>query len=172
MSEQHCVSDLFCGIMADVMAYVAREHGDESMRRLFFEFYNHLFIFLDREHGAKAVDAYWRHLADHHLGALEQAIREKGFAGMATFWRDVATEEGAEFDMNLSEDAFELVTRHCPPTQWFKDKGLGVYSRYSCHCEALYRRVAERCGYDLAYQPPDDEAGTCCRLRFTRREKQ
>ena len=51
----------FDSILADCLPYVRTAHGEVHAERLFFELYNAIFTFLDRELGEASVDRYWEH---------------------------------------------------------------------------------------------------------------
>ena len=74
------------------------------------------------------------------------------------------------YEMDVTDDSFTILVKSCPPTNWFKDNNLEHYHRYCEHCDTLYRRVGERCGFQMEYIPPDPQKGTCCGLRFTEKE--
>ena len=168
MESKVNVADVFSGIMANTMNHVLEKHGEQAMHHLFFELYDHTFSFLDREFGFEAVQAFWDFIADRQLTVLEDLMKTKGFKGMEEYWRQTLGQEGADYEMEVTEDAFQVIVKRCPPTEWFRARGLEHFPRYCEHCEALYRRVGQRCGFDLAYFAPDPEGKTCCGLRFTR----
>jgi len=162
------VLEMFNGVMANTMNHVHQVYGEKAMQQLFFELYSHTFSYLDREHGFDAVEGFWDFIADQQLGALESLIREKGFKGMEEYWRNTLDQEGADYEMQVSDDHFRLTVIRCPPTEWFKLKNIDHYPRYCEHCEWLYRRVGERCGFKMEYFPPDKSKQTCCGFHFTR----
>ena len=167
MNSDVNVSRIFSDILVHTMKEVDARHGPHAAHRLFFELYDHTFTFLEREYGREAVQAFWESIADLQLGRLEQLMREKGFKGMEEYWRATLGQEGADYEMRTSDDAFFVRVKHCPPTEWFKARNLAKYPRYCEHCRVLYSRVGERCGYTMEYFPPDEQAGVCCGLRFT-----
>ncbi len=158
----------FDDILAGCLDYMRREHGDEHAHRLFFELYNAMFLYLDRELGPDAVDRYWEHIGAGGLERLYELVAEHGIAGLQRFWEEVASEEGARFEFGLTNDEFRLTTTHCPPTRWLEQAPVEAYGRYPLHCKMLYGTVAERLGYDFEYQPPSADGRTCCRFTFRR----
>ena len=172
MNEQVKVSDLFNDIMAHTMRHVSDRHGEQAMHRLFFELYSHTFTHLEREFGFDAVREFWESIADSQLSDLENLMKTKGFKGMEEYWRATCGQEGADYEMDVTDDSFTILVKSCPPTNWFKDNNLEHYHRYCEHCNTLYRRVGERCGFQMEYIPPDPQKGTCCGLRFTEKSKQ
>ncbi len=170
MAAKVNVTKIFDDIMAGTMRHVVERHGEQAMHGLFFELYDHTFAFLDREFGFDAVMAYWNFISDDQLGVLEELMKTRGFRGMETYWRHTLGQEGADYEMQVTDDSFECIVKRCPPMEWFKSRGMKHYARYCEHCEALYGQVAERCGFHMQYIPPDPEAGTCCGARFTRKD--
>ena len=168
MATQVDVSTIFRDILNHTLNHLCEEHGEASMHHLFFELYNHTFSFLEREFGFEAVQAYWDSVADRALSDLERLMRTKGFKGMEEYWRATLGQEGADYEMHVTDDSLHVTVKRCPPVEWFEAKTLNPYRRYCAHCERLYRRVGERCGFAMEYFPPDVERGTCCGLRFTR----
>ena len=120
------------------------------------------------EFGFEAVQAYWDFIADRELSDLEGLMSAKGFKGMQEYWCATLGQEGADYEMDLTEDSLQLTVKRCPPVEWFKANNLEPYHRYCEHCERLYRRVGERRGFAMEYFPPNEKKGTCCGLRFTR----
>jgi len=163
------ISEIFGGILGHAMDHVALTHGEQAAHHLFFELYDHVFTFLDREAGSDAVQALWKSIADRQLGHLEQLMRSKGFRGMEEYWRATLGQEGADFEMNVNDDMFQLRVKRCPPNEWFKSRSIAKYPRYCEHCRVLYQRVGERCGFAMEYFAPDEQAGVCCGFRFTRK---
>ena len=170
MATKVDVSEIFGNIMNHTMRHVGEKHGEQAAHRLFFELYDHTFSFLDREFGFEAVEAFWESIADRQLRPLEELMRTKGFKGMEEYWRATLDQEGADADMKVSDDSFELRVRKCPPNEWFKARSLAKYPRYCEHCRVLYSRVGERCGFAMEYLLPDEKAGICCGFRFTRKK--
>lgn len=163
------VTKIFDDIMASTMRHVVEQHGEQAMHGLFFELYDHTFAFLEREFGFDAVMTYWNFISDDQLSVLEELMKTKGFRGMEQYWLDTMGQEGAtDYQMDVTDDSFSLVVKHCPPMEWFESRGMQHYSRYCEHCKVLYSRVGERCGFQMQYIPPDPQAGTCCGIRFTR----
>jgi hypothetical protein len=162
------VSRIFSDILVHAMQQVNAAHGAHAAHRLFFELYDHTFTFLEREYGSAAVEAFWASIADHRLGDLETLMREKGFKGMEEYWRATLGQEGADYEMQTTEHSFFVRVKRCPPNEWFKTRGLAKYPRYCDHCRVLYGRVGGRCGYAMEYFPPDEKAGVCCGVRFTK----
>ena len=169
MADRVEVSEIFAQIMANALCYVESEHGAQAAHHLFFELYSHTFAFLERELGFEAVTRFWEYIADHQLGPLEHLMRTRGFEGMEQYWSAVAAQEGGEFEMKRTADSFKVRIKTCPPCEWFKEKQLPHYERYSEHCKTLYSRVADRCGFTMQYTPRDEQTGTCCGLSFTRK---
>lgn len=170
MAKKPNVAKIFDGIMSHSMSHVAAQHGEQAAHRLFFELYDHTFSFLEREYGREAVVAFWETIADRQLGALEELMRKKGFKGMEEYWRATLGQEGADYEMKVTKDCFQLRVMRCPPNEWFKAKKLAKYPRYCEHCRVLYQRVGERCGFAMNYFPPDEQKGICCGFRFTRKK--
>ena len=168
MASKVNVEEIFTGIMTGTMSHVSQQHGELAMQHLFFELYDYMFSFLEREFGFPAVKAFWESIADQQLATLEELMRTKGFQGMEEYWRNTLGQEGADYEMDVADDSFQVIVKRCPPKEWFKARQLEHYPRYCEHCDTLYRRVAERCGYAMEYLPPDAKAGTCCGLRITR----
>ncbi len=158
----------FDDILAGCLDYMRREHGEEHAHRLFFELYNAMFLYLDRELGPEAVDRYWGHIGTGGLERLYELAAEQGLEGLQRFWEAVATEEGARFEFELTTDEFCLTTKHCPPTLWLEQAPVEAYGRYPMHCKVLYGTVAERLGYDFEYEPPSADGQTCCSFKFRR----
>jgi hypothetical protein len=90
---------------------------------------------------------------------------------MAEYWRAALGQEGADYEMTVTDGSFELRVKRCPPTEWFKANNLAKYPRYCEHCRVLYSRIGDRCGFAMEYFPPDDSRGTCCGFRFVKKQK-
>ena len=159
----------FDSILADCLAYVRTAHGEVHAQRLFFELYNAIFTFLDRELGEASVDRYWEHLGSNSLGALSALVAEHGLDGMRQYWSMVAADEDAVIDTAIEDHEFRFTVRRCPPTEWLESAPVQPYPRYPLHCKVLYQRVAAEHGYEAEYHPPDPANGTCCRMTFRER---
>ena len=167
MASNVNVGQILGEILAGTMGHLRDRHGDKVALQLFFELYNQTFNYLERELGFEAVQAYWKFISDQQMSVLENLVRTKGFEGMAEYWRNTLGQEGAQYEMDVKPDAFHVVVSQCPPVQWLKSRKLPLYGRYCDHCEVLYRRVLERCGYEVRYIAPDPKTGSCCGLHVT-----
>ena len=130
---------------------------------LFNDIMAHTMRHVSDRHGEQAMHRLFFELYSHTFMHLE---REFGFDAVREFWESIADSQLSD----LENDSFTILVKSCPPTNWFKDNNLEHYHRYCEHCNTLYRRVGERCGFQMEYIPPDPQKGTCCGLRFTEKE--
>ena len=76
--------------------------------------YNELFKFLEEKYGKKEVIKFWEYISDKFLTNLDKLVKEKGILGMAEYWTHTLTEEGAEYEMKVGENHFEIFMKKCP----------------------------------------------------------
>jgi len=123
--------------------------------------YNELFSFLDENYGKQAVIGFWEYISDRFLTNLDQLVGEKGIVGMKEYWTHTLTEEGAEYEMKVTEDEFEIFMKECPSVKILNNSKVKKYPNYCDHCDLLYRRVIEKYGFTYDYEFIDREKGIC-----------
>ncbi len=123
--------------------------------------YNELFKFLHRKYGKNAVIELWEHISDVFLKNLDDLVKEKGITGMAEYWTHTLSEEGAEYQMSVGQDYFEIYMKKCPSIAILNEKSVVKYPWYCEHCPVLYKRVIEKYGFDYRSKYIDKEAGIC-----------
>lgn len=131
--------------------------------------YNELFSFLEENYGKQAVIEFWEYISDEFLNNLDRLVREKGIKGMEEYWTHTLTEEGADYEMKVEGNEFEIYMKKCPSINILNKSGIRKYSSYCEHCDLLYRRVIEKYGffYNIEFI---DEAKGVCRLTVKRKE--
>lgn len=136
----------------------------------FIPAYSEGFKFLELISGSDEPQKFWRWLSAIYLkDSLEKLMTEKGLEGCFEYWSASLNEEAAEFSMRLDEikGEFTIEMGKCPSKNLLDEmKHLKPYRYYCDHCEALYRPVAEKLGYDYEEHHPGDGRSSC-RLRIS-----
>lgn len=78
---------------------------------------------------------------------------------MAEYWTHTLTEEGAEYQMSVGPDYFEIYMKKCPSVAKLNKAKVEKYSYYCEHCEVLYKRVIEKYGFTYRIKYIDKEKG-------------
>ncbi len=123
--------------------------------------YNELFSFLDENYGKQAVIEFWKYISDEFLNNLDKLVQEKGIRGMEEYWTHTLTEEGADYEMKVEADEFEIYMKKCPSINILNNSGVKKYPNYCDHCDLLYRRIIEKYGFFYAIEFLDRERGIC-----------
>ncbi|MDD3725589.1 MAG: hypothetical protein PHI44_00090 [Candidatus Ratteibacteria bacterium] len=131
--------------------------------------YNELFRFLHKRYGKKGVVDFWIYISDKFLTNLDVLVKEKGISGMAEYWTHTLTEEGAEYQMSVGENYFEILIKKCPSVGKLNKAKVEKYPYYCEHCDILYRRVIEKYGFNYKIRVIDKEKGVCV-LRVLKKE--
>jgi len=129
--------------------------------REFILAYNELFKFLHKKYGKKAVIDFWKFISDNFLTNLDHLVKEKGISGMAEYWTHTLTEEGAEYQMSVGENYFEIYMKKCPSVGKLNKAKVEKYPYYCEHCDILYKRVIEKYGFTYRIKFIDKEKGIC-----------
>jgi hypothetical protein len=118
----------------------------------FIPAYSEGFKYLERMGGRKEVEKFWDELSGRYLkNSLSKLIMEKGLEGCYEYWSHSLNEEAADFTMILDDDKmeFKIEMHKCPSKHMLmKLKYMDTYHSYCDHCEALYRPVVERAGFE------------------------
>jgi len=123
--------------------------------------YNELFKFIHKKYGKKDVISLWEFISDKFLTNLDELVREKGISGMAEYWTHTLTEEGAEYQMSVGENYFEIFMKKCPSVGKLNKIKMKKYSYYCEHCKTLYKKVIEKYGFLYKVKIIDKEKGIC-----------
>ncbi|HOX37218.1 MAG TPA: hypothetical protein PL033_04445 [Candidatus Brocadiia bacterium] len=134
--------------------------------------YNELFKFLHRRYGREAVDRLWEGISDEFLENLRELAARDGLRGMNEYWSRALTEEGGDWEIEMSPRHFEIRIRACPSVGKLRRAGhIEPYADYCGHCDTLYRRVLEPLGYRYEIEYIDREKGAC-RVRISLPEEE
>lgn len=123
--------------------------------------YNELFSFLNERYGKQAVTEFWEYISDRFLTNLDRLVQEKGIEGMREYWTHTLPEEGADYEMKVTPNEFEIFMKQCPSVDTLNKSGVKRYPNYCDHCDLLYRRVIEKYGFTYNYEFLDREKGIC-----------
>lgn len=116
---------------------------------------------MDERYGKQAVTEFWEYISDKFLTNLDRLVREKGIEGMREYWTHTLTEEGADYEMKVTPNEFEIFMKQCPSVDILNKSGVKKYQNYCDHCDLLYRRVIEKYGFTYNYEFLDREKGIC-----------
>ena len=130
--------------------------------------YNELFKFLEARHGKEEVYELWRGISKDFLWNLEKYVREEGTWGMRRYWGHTLPDEGAVFNMIVTDDVFIIDMYRCPSANLVHTGPAEPYPDYCEHCVVLYPPLIERLGFECRADVIDCKAGTC---RFTVKRK-
>ena len=117
----------------------------------FVPVYSEYFKFLEEEYGKQAVIDFWFEISRDFLGNMRELVSKKGFEGMKEYWMHPLTEEGARFEIEISDRKFTIEMLECPTIGMFEDEiqHIEPYRDYCEHCEYLFGTVIRDCGYDF-----------------------
>ncbi len=132
----------------------------------FIPAYSEGFKFLEAIGGREEVDKFWSELSELYLtDSLLKLMQEKGLEGCFDYWSHSLNEEAADFTITLDNDKkeFRIDMHKCPSKGMLLDlKHMIPYHSYCDHCEALYRPIAEKAGYEYRSEVDGDNAA--CKL--------
>ncbi len=124
--------------------------------------YNEIFNFLCEHHGKQAVIDLWTSISDNFLRELSKLVEKKGIQGMKEYWNRTLKEEGADYNIDTSQDTFILEINRCPSVAILSSSPhVKKYHDYCDHCDVLYRRVVEKYGFDYQIEYIDRDKGAC-----------
>ncbi len=123
--------------------------------------YNELFSFLEENYGKQTVIEFWEYISDKFLTNLDELVREKGIRGMEEYWTHTLPEEGADYEMTVKSNEFEIYMKKCPSINALKNSRVREYPNYCEHCDLLYRRIIEKYGFSYNIEFIDREKGVC-----------
>ena len=139
----------------------------------FIPAYSELFTYLEKKHGRKEVDRFWKYLffPDGKGIPLISFVKREGIAGCYSYWAGTLNEEAADFTMYLSEKrGFFLCKMHRCPSKGrlleLKDQiGIVPYHDYCLHCDS-YRSAVEQIGLKYIYNFEGTENAACSFLVY------
>jgi hypothetical protein len=112
----------------------------------FVRFYNEVFKFLD-EQGEDALQKYYRVVSEQQEMHCLKLFKEKGLAGMKTYWDRIAVEENCNMSTTLYPDHLELVMNRCPSLSKAMNNDAGAFLRYCDHCPGWVIPLLEKAGF-------------------------
>lgn len=128
----------------------------------FIPAYSEGFKFLEQMGGRKEVEKFWGELSEIYLkDSLLKLMMEKGLDGCYEYWSHALNEEAADFTMTLDKDKgeFRIDMHRCPSKgKLLELKYMTPYHSYCDHCEALYKPVAEKAGFEYKSDVDCDNA--------------
>lgn len=116
----------------------------------FIPAYSQLFKTLEKLGGKEAVESFWRYLSATFLANLRDLVVTHGIRGCWLYWSHTLSEEAADFEMELDEEAgiFSITMHKCPSMgRLLELRHVEPYPDYCRHCDVLYREVLEPLGY-------------------------
>ena len=139
----------------------------------FIPAYSELFTYLEKKHGRKEVDRFWKYLffPDGKDIPLISFVKREGIAGCYSYWAGTLNEEAADFTMYLNEKrGFFLCKMHRCPSKGrlleLKDQiGIVPYHDYCLHCDS-YRSAVEQIGLKYIYNFEGTENAACSFLIY------
>lgn len=133
----------------------------------FIVIYNETFKFIKDRHGVDALKDFWQTISTQWCTHLDELVREKGLDGMVEYWGGTTGtlgREKAEYEIMLEAGIFKGIMHECPSVGELKARYKKLCSGkadYCDHCQALYRPVANRYGFELLFDIEHDEEGIC-----------
>ena len=132
--------------------------------------YNEFFIFLEEKHGTRAVEDYWRYVADTTFDEPRRIIKEEGLEGVYKYLNETWKEEGDVFEISRDERSVTVAVHDCSSVRKLHStKHIKPYSDYCRHCLIMYQRLFGDLGYDFQVEILDPDRGAC-RMYITRRD--
>lgn len=129
--------------------------------------YNEFFNFLDRRHGAEAVETFWRFVADTSFDDPRRAIQQGGMDAIYKYLKETWEEEGDVFDIERDENSITVEVHNCSSVRKLrKAKHIKRYSNYCGHCPAMYENLFGGLGYNFEMEQTNPDLGVC-KVRVT-----
>lgn len=133
--------------------------------------YNEFFNFLDAHHGAKAVETFWRFVADTSFDEPRRSIEEGGMDAIYTYLKETWEEEGDVFDIERNENSITVEVHNCSSVRKLrKAKHIKRYMNYCGHCPAMYERLFDGLGYRFEMEQTNPDLGVC-KVRVTPKDE-
>lgn len=114
--------------------------------------YNRLFNFL-YEKGYDQLSEFWTLLEDAVLGRMRYLAETEGLVGLAKYWSETLSAEGAVFDLTLTsleEPALIITIYECPSAEKIKESDQEICPVYCSHCREIYTEALKKVGYRFA----------------------
>lgn len=122
--------------------------------------------------GRQEVEKFWRELSKLYLtDSLLKLITEKGLEGCFEYWARSLNEEAADFTITLDEkkEEFTIEMHRCPSKGMLLSlKHMEPYHAYCDHCEALYKPIMQKTGYNYTSVVDGDSAR--CSILITKKK--
>jgi hypothetical protein len=130
----------------------------------FIPAYSELFKFLEARDGKEEVVRYWEYVADNYLTKLRDLVAEHGLRGCWIYWTEALTEEAADFEIVLDEEAgeYRATMYYCPSKgRLLEYEHIEPYHAYCEHCRVLYKRVLEPLGLEYEKDLSECDQAKC-----------
>ena len=122
--------------------------------------YEWTFQWLHNQGGHDLVRCYWDEAihqdSQRHAEAL---ILARGFDGMDEYWGHTLGEEGGEWEVSRSDDAFRIDMHHCPSKGFLIRNGLKQHPDYCDHCLGWIGPLMKKAGFVIHHE--HNHCGQC-----------
>jgi len=119
--------------------------------------YNKMFKFIDQHKGEQHVIEFWELLSDLVCQRLVKMAKEGGISGLARYWIESLSEEGADCEIVYSsrKDVLTIEMMECPAYEKMAEANEVPYENYCGHCQVMYSRALKPLGITFKC--------TCCK---------
>lgn len=127
--------------------------------------FNYGIEYIHKKFGEEAVREYLIQFARSLYAPLMKAIKEKGLVAIKDHYERIYKIEGADFDMDYSEDELLIRLSSSPAVMYIKSKGYVVSQLFSETVDAVNKTICESSQYEFEMLEYKEENGAYI-LRF------
>ena len=129
---------------------------------------NHGIDYLNNKFGAMAVTEYLTQFTNNYHAPLRKSLTENGLSAIKEHYEKIFKIEGAEFDMNLSQDILDIHLSSSPAVNHIKTSGHQVSPGFGETVTTVNKEICRDTPYDCEVVNYEHVNGAY-RLRFFKR---
>ncbi len=148
-----------------------RAADNEYLHKDFHGALSNALIYLEERFGADAVRDYLRGFARSYYAPVREALRERGLVAIAERLRRVYADEGAQVELELSDDELIVRVPECPAVAHMRAHGYPVAHMWRETISAVNEAICEGSDYEFDLMDYDALTGRSIQ-RFRRRSEE
>ena len=134
-----------------------------------FGLYNVIFGWFESKYGSKALEEYYRYLAENCFDDVIEKFRIHGLQGIKDYYEHTFDIDQGEYDSEMLEDEFLFTVKKCPDYQFMlssENQYFKPMKNYCKHHEIINSVICENSGHCFRMLECDGKGE--CRWSFRR----
>ena len=155
--------------MKDIKVIDCKASDNEYLHKDFHGALCYAIKYLEDNYGLSEVNAYLKQVGRTYFKPLSEKIRADGLRVLETYFKDIFTKEGGDFEMTYKDNALVLKVNSCPAISHLKKRNLYFTKSFCLTTKVVNETICEDAGYCCSCEY-DSEKGKCIQKFWKRAE--